>query len=73
MSKLLLAFFFSSSVGHSPVPVDHHAAQQDRPPQTQRADVWSPRCATPAAICYVAPLPVGSPCKCGDAVGTIVP
>ena len=72
MSKFLFALLVTSSAGYSPVPPDH-PIQPQRPPLSQRADTWSPRCATPAGICYVAPLPLGSPCKCGDAAGTIVP
>jgi len=37
------------------------------------AQVYSPRCATPVGICFVAPQPIGSPCVCGNARGTIIP
>ena len=37
------------------------------------AQFISPRCATPAGICFVAPMPVGSPCSCGQYPGTIIP
>jgi hypothetical protein len=37
------------------------------------AQNYSSRCSTNVGICYVPPAPVGSPCSCGNAPGTIVP
>ena len=33
----------------------------------------SSKCSTSAGICFVEPLPVGSPCRCGDFSGVIIP
>lgn len=33
----------------------------------------SSKCSTSAGICFVPPLPVGSPCSCGDFSGVIIP
>jgi len=33
----------------------------------------SSKCSTSAGICFVEPLPVGSPCTCGDFSGVIIP
>jgi hypothetical protein len=67
MTKLVLIALLSATGGLTPAAPDpaHH--------YSRRADVWSPRCATPVGVCYIAPQPVGSPCKCGEVGGTIVP
>ena len=41
----------------------------------QIAQSYSPRCQTPAGICYVDAQPVGAPCYCNETgqSGTIVP
>lgn len=37
------------------------------------AQALSPRCATPAGICFIQPpQPIGSPCVCGQFRGTII-
>lgn len=33
----------------------------------------SPHCSTPVGVCDVDPLPIGSPCQCGDTGGSIIP
>jgi hypothetical protein len=33
----------------------------------------SSKCLTSVSICFVPPLPVGSPCTCGDFAGVIIP
>jgi len=33
----------------------------------------SSKCSTSAGICFVPPLPVGSPCSCGNFSGVIIP
>jgi hypothetical protein len=44
-----------------------------KPKDPVLAQFVSPRCATPAGICFVSPMPVGSPCQCGQYFGTIIP
>lgn len=44
-------------------------------PQSQAMDVaqaLSPRCATPAGICFINPQPIGTPCACGQFQGTVI-
>ena len=37
------------------------------------AQALSPRCSTPAGICFVQPpQPIGTPCACGQFQGTII-
>jgi hypothetical protein len=38
----------------------------------QVAQALSPRCATPAGICFITPQPIGAPCSCGQFQGTII-
>ncbi len=37
------------------------------------AQAYSSKCSTQSGICLVPPLPIGSPCSCGDYAGTIIP
>jgi hypothetical protein len=41
--------------------------------KTDMVDLWSPKCATPIGLCFVQPMPVGSPCWCGNVGGNIIP
>ena len=36
------------------------------------AQALSPRCSTPAGICFIPPQPIGTPCSCGQFQGTII-
>lgn len=57
---------FSATLG----PVKSTAPESDA---LQVAQALSPRCATPAGICFIQPpLPIGSPCACGQFRGTII-
>jgi hypothetical protein len=74
MTKLLLIALLSTGAAATGPAATPHAPNQTRiDNQTRLADVWSPRCATPVGICFVAPQPVGSPCLCGNVGGTIIP
>jgi hypothetical protein len=43
------------------------------PRRMNMAQALSPRCSTPAGICFIEPpLPIGSPCVCGQFRGTII-
>ena len=59
----LLAFF--ATLG----PVKGTAPESDA---VRIAQAVSPRCATPAGICFVRPQEIGSPCSCGQFQGTII-
>ena len=51
-------------------PVKSTAPESDA---VQVAQALSSRCATPAGICSIQPpLPIGSPCACGELRGTII-
>jgi hypothetical protein len=41
-------------------------------PHTRVAQASS-KCSTSAGICFVEPLPLGSPCSCGEFSGVIIP
>lgn len=44
-------------------------------PEPRNVDVvqaLSPRCSTPAGICFISPQPIGTPCSCGQFQGTII-
>jgi hypothetical protein len=41
-------------------------------PYTKVAQASS-KCSTSAGICFVEPLPLGSPCSCGEFSGVIIP
>jgi len=36
------------------------------------AQALSPRCSTPAGICFITPQPIGTPCACGQFQGTVI-
>ncbi len=38
----------------------------------QLAQALSPKCATPAGICFIPPQPIGTPCSCGQFQGTVI-
>jgi hypothetical protein len=43
------------------------------PRRMDMAQALSPRCSTPAGICFVQPpQPIGTPCACGQFQGTII-
>ena len=42
------------------------------PRRTEMVQALSPRCSTPAGICFIQPQPIGSPCFCGQFQGTII-
>ena len=42
------------------------------PRRMDMAQALSPRCSTPAGICYIQPQPIGSPCFCGQYQGTVI-
>ena len=56
---------FSATLG----PVKSTAPESDA---VQVAQALSPRCATPAGICFIHPQPIGTPCSCGQFQGTII-
>lgn len=41
-------------------------------PAMEVAQALSPRCATPAGICFINPQPIGTPCSCGQFQGTVI-
>jgi hypothetical protein len=54
-----------------PVPTFLHSALEPR--RMDMAQALSPRCSTPAGICFVQPpQPIGTPCACGQFQGTII-
>jgi hypothetical protein len=54
-----------------PVPTFLHPALESR--RMNMAQALSPRCSTPAGICFVQPpQPIGTPCACGQFQGTII-
>jgi hypothetical protein len=65
-----------ASVDEAPAPGVHQPSIRFAPkpeaPLT-RISQASSKCSTSAGICFVPPLPVGSPCSCGNFSGVIVP
>lgn len=53
-------------------PPSFHLATKPTDPLT-RISQASSKCSTSAGICFVPPLPVGSPCSCGNFSGVIIP
>jgi hypothetical protein len=47
-------------------------APAESAPYTRMAQASS-KCSTSAGICFVEPLPLGSPCSCGEFSGVIIP
>jgi hypothetical protein len=59
-----------------PTPAERpieRAAPLPKPPASLQVVQASSKCSTPSGICFVPPLPVGSPCRCGNFSGVIIP
>jgi hypothetical protein len=65
----------ASVTARTPPPVPHPSvrlAPAETAPYTRLAQASS-KCSTSAGICFVEPLPLGSPCSCGEFSGVIIP